>query len=145
MLWMSLGTRPEPSSGRSPSSSHAVSARLRHWAVLWLIALTFRLTVGAWAAEMTADTGTVPQVYPALARWAGLGHGVHMVAAYVSAVPLAIVTARAGLIPDWLGIIGIVWGLGLALLFLIPRTRFVAAPPFWAHVFTCTMGVALLT
>jgi len=114
-------------------------------AVLWLIALTFRLTVGAWAAEMTADTGTVPQVYPALARWAGLGHGVHMVAAYVSAVPLAIVTARAGLIPDWLGIIGIVWGLGLALLFLIPRTRFVAAPPFWAHVFTCTMGVALLT
>lgn len=113
-------------------------------AVLWVGALLFRLSVGEWAAEWTAERGEVPEVYEPLARWAGLGHAVHMVAAYLSAIPLAWAVEAAGLVPTWLAWAGSVWGLGLAALFLVPRTRFVAAPPFWAHVFTLAVGMSLL-
>jgi hypothetical protein len=67
-----------------------------------------------------------------------------MMTAYISAVPLARATADAGLIPGWLATAGILWGATLAVLFLVPRSRFVAAPPFWAHVFTFAIGVALV-
>jgi hypothetical protein len=113
-------------------------------AVLWVGALLFRLSVGEWAAERTVLDGSVPDVYEPLARWAGYGHAVHMVAAYLSAVPLAWAVEAAGLVPTWLAWAGSVWGLGLAVLFLVPRTRFAAAPPFWAHVFTFAVGLALL-
>ncbi|NIR40777.1 MAG: hypothetical protein GWN07_33425, partial [Actinobacteria bacterium] len=50
----------------------------------------------------------------------------------------------AGLVPGWLAWAGAVWGVALFLLFLVPRSRFVAAPPFWAHAFTFAAGLALL-
>lgn len=113
-------------------------------AVVWVLSLTFRLTFGEWAAERTATTGSVPDTYPALARWMGLGHGIHMMAAYVTAIPLAWALAERGFIPDWLGVAGAVWGLVLGTLFLLPRTRFVAAPPFLAHVLTFAIGLSLI-
>ena len=120
------------------ASAYAVGA------VMWIGALAFRLTMGEWAAEATAATGEVPEVYPPLARWAGLGHAIHMVTAYVSAVPLAWAASDADLIAGWLAWAGTVWGLGLCALFLNPRTQFIAAPPFWAHVFTFAVGLSIL-
>ncbi len=113
-------------------------------AVLWVGTLLFRLSVGEWAAELTARSGAVPDLYPALARWVGHGHFVHMASAYLAAIPLGWSAANSGLIPEWLAWAGSIWGAGLLALFLVPRTRFIAAPPFWAHTFTLAVGVALL-
>lgn len=113
-------------------------------AVLWIGSLVFRLSVGEWAAEQTAATGEVPDVYPALARWAGYGHLVHMVSAYATAIPLAWAAEGAGLISGWLAWAGSIWGLALLGLFAVPRTRFIASPPFWAHTFTFAVGLSML-
>ena len=110
----------------------------------WLFALLFRISVGEWAGASTVETGSVPSVFPPLSRWAEVGHGVHMVTAYLASVPLGIGASTAGLIPDWLGWVGSVWGFVFAVLFLIPATRVVAAPPIQAHIFTLAVGVALL-
>lgn len=113
-------------------------------AVLWAGTLVFRLSVGEWAAERTSVDGRVPDIYPPFARMAGFGHFAHMLSAYLTAVPLGWAAAGADLIPDWLAWAGSIWGGALAVLFLIPVTRFVAAPPFWAHTFTLAVGIALL-
>lgn len=113
-------------------------------AVLWVAALLFRLSVGEWAAEQTVAAGAIPAVYPPMARWMGLCHGTHMMSAYLSAVPLGWSLARAGLIPGWLGWAGAIWGVALAAILLVPRARFAAQPPFWAHAFTFAIGIALL-
>lgn len=113
-------------------------------AVLWVAALLFRLSVGEWAAEQTAATGTVPAIFPPMARWMSLCHGTHMMSAYLAAVPLGWSLAQAGLIPDWLGWAGSLWGAVLGVTMMVPRLRFAAQPPFWAHVFTFAVGIALL-
>lgn len=113
-------------------------------AAFWVLALLFRLTVGEWAAEQAAATGEIPAMYPSLARWMGLGHGAHMMSAYVTAIPLAVALVGADLIPSWLGWAGGIWGVTLAVAMLIPRVSFIASPPFWAHLFTFAIGLALL-
>lgn len=55
------------------------------------------------------------------------------------ALPLAFAD-RAGL--AWAGS---VWAALMTILFLIPRTRFVASPPFLAHMWTLAVGIALLS
>lgn len=112
--------------------------------VPWLLNLTFRLTVQERAAERTAAGEEVPDWYPALEAWAGLGHRVHMLASYASAVPLAWGLAEVGLIPDWLAWSGAIWGIAWSAGYAIRRTRFAFEPPFWAHVFTLAVGIALL-
>jgi hypothetical protein len=113
-------------------------------AVLWVAALLFRLSVGEWAAERTESAGAVPEIYEPFARLAGLGHGVHMVSAYASAVPLGWSMYASALIPGWLAVAGTAWGVAMSSAFLSPATRFVAAPPFWAHTFTLSVGIAVL-
>lgn len=68
-----------------------------------------------------------------------------MTTAYLSAIPLAISVAEAQLIPNSLAWAGSAWGLILTAVFLAPATCWVASPPFLAHLFTFTVGVALLT
>jgi hypothetical protein len=114
-------------------------------AALFMLALLFRLTVGEWAAERTVATGVVPDVYEPFARLFGLAHGVHMLTAYVSAAPLAWSAYATGLIPAPLAWAGSVWAALMTTLYLIPRTRFMASPPFWAHTWTLVVGIAILS
>ena len=67
-----------------------------------------------------------------------------MAASYGSAALLAWGLAEAQLISDWLAWTGAVWGLLWLAGLLIPRTRFAFEPPFWAHVFTLAVGIALI-
>jgi hypothetical protein len=113
-------------------------------AALWMMTLLFRLTVGEWAAERTVSSGSVPEVYPPFARLFGLGHAVHMLTAFGSAVPLLWSTYDTGLIPLALAWSGTGWAVLMSILFLVPKTRFVASPPFWAHTATLAVGIALL-
>jgi hypothetical protein len=114
-------------------------------AALFMLALLFRLTVGEWAAERTVATGVVPDVYQPFARLFGLAHGVHMLTAYASAVPLAWSAYGTGLISAPLAWAGSVWAALMTMLFLIPQTRFMASPPFWAHTWTLVVGIAILS
>jgi hypothetical protein len=106
--------------------------------------LAFRLTVQERVAAAVADGAPVPQWYLAIERWSALGHRVHMLASYASAVPLAWGLVAAELIPGWLGWAGAVWGVAWAAGYGYPRIRFVFEPPFWAHLFTFAVGIALL-
>jgi len=112
-------------------------------ATAFLIAIAFRLTVGEWAAAETVATGNVPSVYPALSAWAGGLHGLHMMTAYISAIPLGFVIAAA-VGPEWLGWAGALWGAGCATGFVLTRGAGFFSPPFLAHIFTCVVGVTLL-
>lgn len=113
-------------------------------AVPWVLQLSFRLTVQERVAAAVADGAPVPDWYAAVESWTGLGHRFHMLVSYVSAVALAWGMAEAELIPNWLGWAGAIWGVVWAAGYTIRQIRFVFEPPFWAHVFTFAVGIALL-
>lgn len=113
-------------------------------AVCWIVSLTFRLTVVAWAAEQTVTAGHVPDGFTAYDRWAGALYVVHMLTAYVSSAVLGIGVLASDALPMWLGWAGVVWGLSFAA--GLVATRFAGAfnPPFFAHLYTAAVGVLLL-
>jgi hypothetical protein len=113
-------------------------------ALPWIGHLAFRLTVPDRVAEGVAGGSAVPDWYEPLEAWVGLGHRFHMIVSYATALPLAWALQNAGLIPGWLGWAGGVWGLVWLIGLAVPRTRFAFEPPFWAHVFTFAVGIALL-
>lgn len=113
-------------------------------AVPWLLNLTFRLTVQEWVAANVSRGSSVPDWYVASEAWMALGHRVHMLVSYGSAVPLAWALATTELIPPWLGWAGALWGVMWTLGYVNPRSRFAFEPPFWAHVFALAVGIALL-
>jgi hypothetical protein len=112
-------------------------------AVLGVAWLAFRLTAHDWAAAEMARTGTVPAWFPALLLWSGSLYAIHLALAYLSWIPLGASLLATGLVPSWLGWgaigMGGVWTVGFVALQGGPF-----APPFWAHVVTFAIGVALL-
>jgi hypothetical protein len=113
-------------------------------AVCWLASLAFRLTVTSWTAEQTVTLGAVPQDFAAYDGWAGLLYRVHMLTAFsASAVLGAAVVVSSGL-PTWLGWAGVVWGIAFAAGLVATRFAGPFNPPFWAHLYTGTLGVFLL-
>lgn len=129
-------------SGQAAIAAAAVAYGLG--ALLWMLQLTFRLTVQERVAFDVASGAAVPEWFEALERWAALGHRVHMLVSYASAVPLAWGLAQADLIPLWLGWAGAIWGVVWLAGYTFPRIRYVFEPPFWAHLFTFAIGIALL-
>lgn len=113
--------------------------------VCWIAALTFRLMVTSWAAEVAVAEGAPPEPVPALDRWATSLYTVHMYSAYLASAALAFGVLAAGVVPRWLGWAGVVWGLVFLAGFATPRVSVFFQPPFWAHVYTGAVGVALLT
>ena len=113
-------------------------------ATAFLISITFRLTVEEWAAVETVTTGEVPSVYLPLSAWSGGLYGLHMVTAYLSAIPLAVVILVDDIGPVWLGWGGVVWGTACAVGFVLTRGSGFFSPPILAHVFTAALGLALV-
>ncbi len=112
-------------------------------AVLWLVALIFRLTVQEWAAEETRKTGSVPVGYEPWSRWAGAIHVFHMLSAYASWVFIGGALVSTALAPVWLGWAGVVLGTLLALGFIAMKGG-PLAPPILAHAYPLAIGIALL-
>ncbi len=112
-------------------------------AVLWLVALFFRLTVQEWAAEETRKTGTVPTGFESWSRWAGAIHVFHMLSAYGSWVFLGGAIVSTALAPAWLGWTGVALGTVLALGFIALKGG-PLAPPILAHAYPLAIGIALL-
>ena len=86
--------------------------------------MAFRLTVVPWAA--------------------GALYIVHMLTAYVGSALLWIAVLASDALPTWLGWTSVVWGLAFAAGFVATRFAGPFNPPFWAHLYTGTVGVALL-
>ena len=112
--------------------------------VCWIASLAFRLTVVPWAAERTVTDGHVPEGFAAYDRWAGALYVVHMLTAYVGSAVLGMAALASDALPTWLGWVGVVWGLAFAAGFVATRWAGPFNPPFWAHLYTGTVGAALL-
>ncbi|HSK54046.1 MAG TPA: hypothetical protein VK908_02215 [Jiangellales bacterium] len=112
--------------------------------VCWIASLAFRLTVVPWAAERTVTDGHVPEGFAAYDRWAGALYVVHMLTAYVGSAVLGMAALASDALPTWLGWVGVVWGLAFAAGFVATRFAGPFNPPFWAHLYTGTVGAALL-
>jgi hypothetical protein len=111
--------------------------------VCWIVSLTFRLTVVPWAAER-ATAGHVPEGFEAFDRWAGSLYVVHMLTAYMASAVLGMAVLASDDLPVWLGWAGILWGLAFAAGFVVTRFAGPFNPPFWAHLYTGTVGLVLL-
>lgn len=112
--------------------------------VCWIASLAFRLTVVPWAAERTVTDGHAPEGFAAYDRWAGALYVVHMLTAYVGSAVLGMAALASDALPTWLGWVGVVWGLAFAAGFVATRFAGPFNPPFWAHLYTGTVGAALL-
>jgi hypothetical protein len=113
-------------------------------AVCWIAALAFRLTVVPWAAEQTVTSGEVPAGFAAYDRWAGALYSVHMLTAYLASAVLGVAVLLSDAFPAWLGWAGVGWGLAFAAGFVATRFAGPFNPPFWAHLYTGTVGAFLL-
>ena len=113
-------------------------------AVCWIASQVFRLTVVPWAAEHMVSIGDVPGGFAAYDRWAGALYCVHMLTAYVASAVLGIGVLVSEALPMWLGWTGVGWGLAFAAGLVLTRFAGPFNPPFWAHLYTGTVGVFLL-
>jgi hypothetical protein len=113
-------------------------------AFCWLVSLAFRLTVVPWAAEHTVNVGKLPDGFAVHDRWAGALYCVHMLTAYVASAVLGIAVLVSETGPAWLGWVGLGWGLAFAAGLVATRFAGPFNPPFWAHLYTATVGVSLL-
>jgi hypothetical protein len=113
-------------------------------AVCWIASLAFRLTVVPWAAERTVADGHAPDGFAAYDRWAGALYVVHMLTAYVASAVLGMAVLASDALPTWLGWVGVVWGLAFAAALVATRFAGPFNPPFWAHLYTGTVGAAVL-
>ncbi len=111
--------------------------------ICWIVSLAFRLTVVPWAAERAA-AGHVPEGFVAYDQWAGALYVVHMITAYVGSAVLGIAVLTSDPLPAWLGWAGISWGLAFAVGFVATHFAGPFNPPFWAHLYTGTVGLVLL-
>lgn len=103
---------------------------------VWVLSLTFRLTVVQWAAERTATTGEVPELFPPFDAWAGSLYVFQMVASYVSFALLGGAVLAGDLAPTWVGWLGVGWGVLFLAGFALTRFAGPFSPPFWAHAYT---------
>jgi hypothetical protein len=113
-------------------------------AVCWITSLAYRLTVVPWAAERTVSDGDPPDGFAALDSWAGSLYVVHMASAYVAFALLGAAVLVTGLLPGWVGWVGIGWGLVFLAGFVGTRFAGPFNPPFWAHTYSALVGVMLL-
>jgi len=67
-----------------------------------------------------------------------------MCSAYLASAVLAGGVLMEAVLPRWLGLAGVVWGIVFLIGFLTPRVSVVFHPPAWAHVYTGAIGIALL-
>ena len=112
--------------------------------VCWIASLSFRLTVVTWAAERTAAEGRMPDGFAAYDRWAGALYIVHMLTAYIASAVVGLAVLTSDTLPTWLGLAGVIWGLTFAAGFVTTRFAGPFNPPFWAHLYTGTVGTVLL-
>ncbi len=109
-------------------------------AALWVILLSFRLTVDPWAGEHLARTNTMPDTYEPLRLWLGPLFVIYTVLMFLGLALLGVAVLGTSTLPQWVGWLAIVYGLaGLALLAALRD-----APPLLHYLAPLMMGILLV-
>jgi hypothetical protein len=131
--------------GRAEALATMGAAVFALGAVCWIVSLAFRLTVVPWAAEHTVTHGHPPAGFAVLDGWSGSLYVVHMASAYAAFAILGAAVLAAGVLPGWVGWVGVGVGLGFLAGFVATRFSGPFNPPIWAHTYSGLIGVVLLT
>ena len=112
-------------------------------AIVWLVAVAWRVTGLTAAAMETEQTGTVPRYFQQWSDWFGVLHTIHLLTAYASWIFIGSAVVSTEIIAVWTGWLGI--GLGVA-----GASGYIAfkggpfAAPILVHLYPCYLGVVLL-
>jgi hypothetical protein len=107
---------------------------------LWLVQVSFRVTVEPWAAAELARDGQVPSIFPALQRWMGVLFAVCMISGYLALVGYGIAILSGPFRPRWAGWFALVFGL-----VAVPGfATVVFQPPLMLFVVPFVLGIAVL-
>lgn len=108
-----------------------------------LLEATFHLGLTPWAAAEATRTGVVPPAYVTLKHWVGTLQDTYMVLGFLSLAAYGWALLQSDLLPSWVGIATVAWGLGwLAVLagtgWEIPAVLFLFPPVIGGAVLTLT-------
>lgn len=92
-----------------------------------------------WAAER-ATVGQVPEGFAAYDQWAGALYGIHMLTVYVGSAVLGMAVLASDALPAWLGVGRGLVGSRLRRGVVATRLAGPFNPPFWADLYTGTVG-----
>ncbi len=109
-------------------------------AVLWVIALAFRLSIDPWAGQETAKTAVIPAFYVPLTRWTGVLFAIYTVLAFSALAAYGVAVLCTPVLPQWVGWISIVYGLAGLGLFGLTGDSY----PFLHHLMPLVIGILLL-
>ena len=106
----------------------------------FLINMAFDFSIGFWAAQETASTKLVPDLYIQLSSWSDALFEVSSALSFFAALAYgaAIVTTRV--LPRWLGWLVLVYNLAMFVLFALSGDM----PPFVHYLLPIVIGIVLL-
>jgi hypothetical protein len=105
-------------------------------ATAWIANIAYRLSIWKWAADVYVATGTTPDVFDPLRRWAAMLFAIFAFLGYASVACLGVAMLRAELGPAWLGWATVACGLSAG--FVVGYNV-----PFIMYVPFAALGVAL--
>ena len=108
-------------------------------AILGFLHATFHMSVGTWAAQEAARTGTVPEVYETLRGWIGSSFQIAYVMHLVALAGFGWGILRARLVAPWVGWVAIGWNI----IWLVGYLAGAGAPGI-LFIMPAVIGVALL-
>ena len=111
--------------------------------IVWLVAAAWRLTVLVVASRKTEQTGIVPGDIEGWSEWFGVLHSIHLLSAYASWTFLGGAVVSSGVVPEWLGWLGVGLGVSGAVGYIALKGG-PFAPPILAHLYPFVLGIALL-
>lgn len=109
-------------------------------AILGILEASFHMSITTWAAQEEADTASLPAVYPALRQWVGFMQLIYVILGLLSLAGYGWALLGTGLLPSWVGVASLAWGVGWLLAFLVMG----ATIPGVLFIMPAVIGVALL-
>ena len=122
--------------GRSASRSSLLGG------TAWLVAVAWRLTALVAASLETERTRNVPGDIGGWSDWFGVIHSIHLLSAYASWTFFGSAVVSSGLLPEWLGWLGVGLGVAGAVGYAVLKGG-PFAPPILAHLYPLILGIAL--
>lgn len=125
-----------------PESLPLVHRDRRRWTWIHVWMMTAMVVTPAGLAGLASALNE--RTAAVLTAMAAAVYCVHMLTAYVGSAVLGGAVIFSDALPTWLGWTGVGWGLAFAAGLVATRFAGPFNPPFWAHLYTGTVGVFLL-
>jgi hypothetical protein len=116
---------------------------------MWILVASYRSTTSVWVADQMSETGRVPAVFEALEAWTGRWFQIYIATAYGSEIAVGVGLLGGTVVPSWVCIFAIGFGVAGFLSVLpgfsrLPGLSRVFEVPILVHVAPAVIGVALL-